>query len=40
VIAGYLYQRTGQPESITMPDVPDQRASAPTVEAPKSKTKA
>jgi len=26
VIAGYLYQRTGQPESITMPDVPDQRA--------------
>ena len=40
VIAGYLYQRTGQPEAITIPDVPDQRASAPAVEAPKSKTKA
>lgn len=26
VISGYLYQRTGQPEMITMPDVPDQRA--------------
>jgi hypothetical protein len=25
VIAGYLYQRTGQPDSITMPDVPSQR---------------
>jgi hypothetical protein len=25
VLAGYLYQRTGQPEQITMPDVPDQR---------------
>jgi FtsH-binding integral membrane protein len=40
VIAGYLYQRTGQPEAITLPDVPDQRTSAPSVEAPKSKTKA
>lgn len=26
VLAGYLYQRTGQPDSITMPDVPGQRA--------------
>jgi FtsH-binding integral membrane protein len=40
VIAGYLYQRTGQPDAITIPDVPDQRASAPAVEAPRSKTKA
>jgi FtsH-binding integral membrane protein len=31
VIAGYLYQRTGQPEAITLPDVPDQRTSAPSV---------
>jgi len=37
VLAGYLYQRTGQPGSITMPDVPDQR-SAETV-APKSRAK-
>jgi hypothetical protein len=29
VLAGYLYQRTGQPESITMPDVPDQRTAEP-----------
>jgi hypothetical protein len=29
VLAGYLYQRTGQPEQITMPDVPDQRAAEP-----------
>ena len=29
VLAGYLYQRTGQPESITMPDVPEQRAETP-----------
>lgn len=28
VLAGYLYQRTGQPDSITMPDVPSQRAVA------------
>jgi len=40
VIAGYLYQRTGRPEAITLPDVPDQRTSAPSVEAPKSKSKA
>lgn len=29
VWAGYLYQRTGQPESITIPEVPDQRAAEP-----------
>jgi hypothetical protein len=29
VLAGYLYQRTGRPESITIPDVPDQRAAEP-----------
>ena len=40
VIAGYLYQRTGQPEAITIPDVPDQRASEPAAETSKSKTKA
>ena len=28
-IAWYLYQRTGQPESISIPDVPDQRAAEP-----------
>lgn len=33
VLAGYLYQRTGQPQQITMPDVPDQRAAEPA--APK-----
>jgi hypothetical protein len=33
-LAGYLYQRTGQSESITMPDVPDQRAAEPA--APRS----
>lgn len=33
VLAGYLYQRSGQPDQITMPDVPDQRAAEPA--APK-----
>ena len=38
VLAGYLYQRNGQPESVTMPDVPEQRVDAP---APRrSRTKA
>lgn len=38
VLAGYLYQRTGQPEQITLPDVPEQRAETP---APRrSRTKA
>ena len=36
VIAGYLYQRTGQPDAITMPDVPDQRTSEPAVEQRKA----
>lgn len=29
VWAGYLYQRTGQPDAITLPDVPEQRAETP-----------
>ena len=29
VLAGYLYQRTGQPHEITLPEVPEQRAEAP-----------
>ncbi|MDQ1704197.1 MAG: hypothetical protein QOF18_563 [Frankiaceae bacterium] len=28
VIAGFVYQRLGRPESITLPDVPEQRATA------------
>jgi hypothetical protein len=30
VLAGYLYQRTGQPESVTLPAVPEQRAEPAT----------
>jgi hypothetical protein len=37
VLAGYLYQRTGAPDSITMPDVPGQRAAEPAVEQAKTK---
>lgn len=33
VLAGYLYQRTGHAEEITLPEVPEQRAEAPA--APK-----
>jgi hypothetical protein len=29
VLAGYLYQRTGQPDEIALPEVPEQRAEAP-----------
>jgi hypothetical protein len=28
VLAGYLYARTGQPESVSLPEVPEQRAEA------------
>jgi hypothetical protein len=37
VIAGYLYQRTGQPDEISIPDVPGQRAAEPAVEQAKTK---
>ena len=41
VWAGYLYQRTGQPDSITMPDVPAQREVAAETPAPsRTRTKA
>lgn len=41
VWAGYLYQRTGQPDAITMPDVPAQREVAAETPAPsRSRTKA
>ena len=33
VLAGYVYQRQGQPASITMPDVPAQRATEVTADA-------
>ena len=36
VIAGYLYQRTGRPDEVSLPDVPGQRA----VEESPTKTKA
>ena len=39
VLAGYLYQRTGQPDSITMPDVPAQREVAAETPSP-SRTRA
>ena len=37
VIAGYLYQRTGQQDAITMPDVPGQRSAEPSTEQAKTK---
>lgn len=40
VLAGYLYQLTGRPETITMPDVPEQRETAaetPTQSRPRAK---
>jgi hypothetical protein len=40
VLAGYLYQRTGQPESITLPDVPEQRAAEPAARPRRSRAKA
>lgn len=40
VLAGYLYQRTGQSDAITMPDVPGQRSTEPVVEQSKAKSKA
>jgi hypothetical protein len=40
VLAGYLYQRTGQPASITLPEVPDQRAAEAPAPARRSRTKA
>jgi hypothetical protein len=40
VWAGYLYQRTGQPASITIADVPDQRAAEPAAPKSRARTKA
>jgi hypothetical protein len=36
VIAGYLYQRTGQPASVSLPDVPGQRVAEPVVKRSKT----
>jgi FtsH-binding integral membrane protein len=40
VIAGYLYQRTGQPEEIVLPEVPGQRAAEPAAPVRRSRAKA
>jgi hypothetical protein len=37
VLAGYLYQRTGEAESVTIPDVPGQRAAEPAAKQAKAK---